>query len=501
MRFLFAPLTLVVALIGPPAQAQTLGDIVENLIEHTERLEDRTSRLGNADSGDIQTAKSQLSTLTRYIYELRSYRQTIDGLAPILRFYEDDAGRILEALDRLDDMAGYSGRIAPLAELCDDQEREFTRDLQRIIERNNTDRSDVINAATDVSRAADGYLDTSKDIIEDIEGAHRNLGRTLPRNGDFRGVASNLEDAGDEILSREMDAAELVLDACAGLVDYEDHPGFEVAIAFFDDLDGAIERYLDDGNAWMDLHSDIGDKMCEFGQTIREEFCKLDPGATNADQLVSAYNNEIDRGSARFRTMIDDALDLYERDLAHVGANLEDYDPDVERLYARMRTRAAYYYRIQNSDELRYMSNVAERLWLVYGQQQHERIQGNSSCHVVESYIPGASPRMRVDCVDIRNCTVWEIKSDSPGNQSRGHAQAATYADNINDWMEQLAARADYEPASGSPRRGMTFDADFISHAMANFCLVEGEGYFEGDLLTYPKCRNDLELICETTPN
>ena len=497
---LWALLILCVLSVAPAAQAKTLRDTVDDLIEHTRRLEGKTARLGDASHGDIQSAKNQLSQLTKYISELSSDRRTIDGLDKVLRDYENDARRILDSLQILDRMASNAHKIEPSINECKKNQRDLTRSLQLVIEREGNDLDDVEKVAKQIGIKAEALLDASSDHIDDLDDGLRDLGRSLPRNRDFSRVAANLSDSGNEIFTREHRFAEQVIDACADLVDYKDHPGYKAAKEYFEDRDGAIARYLDDGKDWMALHSDIGDRMCTFGQKIREAYCALDPGAIDADRLVEAYNREITSGSNRFRKMIDDAVDLYELDLAHVGANLENEDPDVERLYARMRKRASYYYRLQRANEFRNMANAADRLWIVYGQQQHQRIQGNGFCHVVEKYIPGASPRMRVDCVEISKCTVWEIKSDSSGNQSRGRSQAADYAKSINSWMEGVAKRTEIKPANGSPRKGMTFDEDFLAYAAASNCLVEGRGYFEGDLLTYPRCRNDLDLLCEPQP-
>lgn len=496
-----AILCLALVTVATAVPAQSLDDFEDGLARQIADLERDTAGLDDADAGDIQTAQRQLEQLVRHIGGLTAQRRSLDALDSLLRDYESDADRVEQALEHLGTVVDSADQIEPMVAECEEFQRDFTRDLQRVIERGDTDKSDVDAAALDVSGRAEVNLDQAQEIIADLADARRALDRTLPRSDPFARISDDLSGAADAIWSREMDQAERLLEECEPLVDYEDHPGYEVAVAFFDDRAGAIERFLDDGTAWMDLHSDLGRRMCTFGQTIREAYCAHDPGAPDADATLQAYVNEVVRGSGQFVGMVDDALALYERDLAHVGAALAPFDRDAERLYDRIRARAAYYYRIQNARELRYMSDVAERLWIVYGQQQHQRIQANSFCNVVERYIPGASPRMRVDCVDIARCTVWEVKSDSSISQGNGQRQADAYAAALNDWMADAADGEDIGPASGSPGRGMAFDTRFLEHAAANFCLVEGRGFFEGQVLTYPRCRNDLELLCEDQPD
>ena len=194
-----------------------------------------------------------------------------------------------------------------------------------------------------------------------------------------------------------------------------------MAVAFFVDLDEAIEMFLSDGESWLDEHENIGPELCILLTDIRDAYCALDPEPNEEDPRYSSYDSAVSRTQNDFLRAIEGALRDYERNLAGVGAHLAEYDSLADEMYERLRVRAAYCYYLERADELRNMNNVAHRLWILYGIQQHRDLQNNRFCNVIERYIPNQS--LRVDCVDIGRWIVWEIKSETH-DRSSGMNQA-----------------------------------------------------------------------------
>lgn len=485
--------------------AAAQGDEAEDLIDDLERavadLADTIGSMDPADERDIDSVRGDVDDIRDIVADLVPFEDAVDGLERRIDDYEDDLDRVDDALVALHGMAEIAGEIEPNVEECEEIEREFTRGLNDLAQAGN-DVDDVERAGAAVGRTVQGYLDDAAATMREMERLHDEARDPGLRHDDFDDVGEEISDAADSLFAQEDASNEALQETCALLADYENHPGYIAAVTLLIDEDAAADQFVDNAEEWLAIHADLGPGLCTAMRQIRDAYCELDMEANDEDPRFSVYQSAVRDAQATFAERIDDALAHYERNLAGVGASLEGHDNVVDEFYARLRRRAAYYYRVQGSNELRNMSDMALRTWIVYGRQQHERMQDASYCHVVERYVPGSSGSMRVDCVDVAQCIVWEFKSDSPSNQTPGRQQAAGYATAINRWMEGEWDDANpIAPATNSPRPGMTFDEDFLRQAVKNYCLVDGVGQFEGELDTYPRCREDLDVLCDPQPD
>lgn len=487
------------------SSAAWADDAVE-LIDDLDRAVDALARsIGAMDAGDprdIGDVRRDAEDIRDILGDLSEFEDAVDGLERRINDYDQDLDSVDDALVALLGMAEIAGEIEPNVEECERIEREFTRFMQLVVQQADADLDDVEREAEVVGTLVQGYLDAAAETLGDMERLHDEAARPGLRHSDFGDVEDELVDAADALMAQEDASAEVLQETCELLADYERHPGYIAAVTFLDDQDAAIDQFIDDAEEWLAVHEDIGPNLCTAMRQIRDAYCELDMEAEDEDPRFSGYQAVVRSAQTTFSRMIDDALADYERNLAGLGDNYAQYDSVADELYERLRARAGYYYRVQRSDALRYMSDMAERTWIVYGRQQHERMQTASYCHVVERYVPGSSNTMRVDCVDVGRCIVWEFKSDASSNRGPGQQQADGYAAAINSWMAgQWDDDDPIAPATGSPRGGMSFDGDFLRQAVASYCLVNGVGQFEGQLDTYPRCREDLDVLCDPQPD
>ena len=494
---LLGMLALLAASVG--AWADDAEELIGKLDDAVGDLARTIGSMDEGDTRDIQGARGDIGDIGDILGDLVEFEDSVDGLERLISDYEQDLERADDALAALLGMAELAGQIEPMIERCEEIEREFTRFMQLVVQDEDAELDNVEEHAAAVGRVVQALLDDTEEIIGDMERLHDEASRPGLRHSDFRDVGGALEDAADVLMAIEDDNAEQLGETCELLADYRRHPGYVAAAAFFEDIDTAIDTFIDDAEGWLAEHAEIGPELCAFQTQIRNAYCALDMEMTEEDPRYADYERGVRSTQSAFIRVIDNALSDYERNLAGIGAHLAAYDSLADELYERLRARSAYYYYLQRSDELRNLGHVAWRLWIDYGREQHERLQQSSYCHVVERNPPSYSGR--VDCVDIARCTVWEIKSETH-DPSSGQRQADGYANAINAWMEgQWRSNGPIEPASGSPRRGMAFDDDFLAHAVASRCLVEGNAFFEGEVLTYPRCRNDIDLLCTPQPD
>lgn len=493
----------VVILVHVPlvVDAQDNPDRWLNFITQEFRdLRQNMSSLDGADAREVAGIRRDLVTLGNIVDNLKPFERDFEGITEILRDYEDDISRFDRALEVLVSMAEATGQIESMIEHCEEGVREFSRYLQNIVSDEDAELDDLERAAENISREIEDLLDDAADILRDLEGYHRTASRPNMRHRDFTPFNGLMNSVATSVLDNEKYEVDLLLDSCEDLVDYEGTRQYQNAVAIFEDFDQAIEAFVEDGQDWLDEHEDLGEDLCVLMQEVQEAYCSLDMEDVEEDPLYSRYSSVVQNANREFRSRVGDAIADYERDLAGRGRSLAPRDSAADEMYERLRTRVAYYYRVEASEILRNMNNVADRLWTVYGQEQHKRLQNSTSyCHVVERTPPGMS-RRRADCVDLSSCVVWEIKSDTH-SRSSALSQAGDYADAINRWMEGEWDEDDQILASSSgPSKGMEFDNTFLEVAVRNRCLENGRGQFTAGWMTYPSCDFDRTRICEPMP-
>jgi len=483
--------------LAPSAMADQSEDLLEKLANSVSDLESKIKGFEIGDDRSIGGAIDDLDHIRNILSDLREYEDVIDDLDRLISDYEEDLERANDALNALKAMADQVGAAGFGIEQCEEFERNFSRQLSNFTQTQASKIEQVRDAGGAVSGMARDVVEEAEEIMDSLKSQYDDASNPDLRHRDFSGIAERIVEAADDTLKSELEIASLVEETCAPLVDYEDHPGYKTAIGYFQDLDATLEAFYDRSDAWLHQHENLGPDLCTALNAIKKAYCsRIDPEPNDVDPAIRDYERVVSEAQRDFGNRIDRALQDYERNLAGQGRLLEQESSLAHDYYERLRDRAGLYYRIQSASEFRNMNNMADRLWIQYGIQEHKKIQRLRDCNVTERNAPGNN-NGRVDCVDIVDCTVWEIKSDAYP-RSDGMDQAGGYTNAINNWMEDEWNDAGSIPAAnGSPGSNMRFDRAFLEAAVANGCLDSRGGHFSPGLWTYPKCDDDIDLQCE----